>query len=243
MPHSELQQLQHPQDNMYRPAYIIFLLFAVCGAITIKSLETDHQLINVTELTVRDDLWGGFLDTCHDPRFLLSDEDMDRDNMPSLDPYLASPHLSARCRDLDGNEHCSLLDLGECMVNQGGTLYPGEGCVHGHTSSKKCMSNIQQGPFPRVVRRVPDERGDHPQLPMLQGHHKRGSRDEARPEQVPTPRFTDAFANYSQTTLSTISAASCGVLPRGLRSPSALGKRTTSPISQTRLGGDQTGAP
>ena len=111
-----------------------------------------HGLYNVTEIELVDSLteydkiplpdddddeaghletrgtWGGFMDTCHDIRFLLSDKDMKWLHKTSVKrPYLDSPILSARCRDLAGAEHCSQLELGGCMVNWNGFLNAAKG--------------------------------------------------------------------------------------------------------------------
>ncbi|KFH42160.1 hypothetical protein ACRE_070930 [Hapsidospora chrysogenum ATCC 11550] len=83
--------------------------------------------------------WNGFLDNnCWDVRFYLSDDDMARDDPAgTFEPYLGSPVLNARCLDLQGNEVCSTLQLGECFWNQDGHIKFGDG-GHFHESCTKC---------------------------------------------------------------------------------------------------------
>lgn len=80
-------------------------------------------------IDLRAETWGGFYDNnCFDITYLLSDTDMNKDDKKNtIEPYLESPVLMAKCWDLMGNEKCSRLELGDCLINQNGYLRAGEG--------------------------------------------------------------------------------------------------------------------
>lgn len=70
----------------------------------------------------------GFLGSCKDVRFYISEKDMNRANPSWIHPgYYESPRLVARCPDFTGEMRCTSLELGECMVNANGVLAPGPG--------------------------------------------------------------------------------------------------------------------
>ena len=82
--------------------------------------------------------WGGFLDSCYDIRFQLSDKDLKALYKKNVKlPYLDSPYLTARCIELSQKARCSWLKLGHCMQNRGGFLLPGKG-GHFHESCPFC---------------------------------------------------------------------------------------------------------
>ena len=90
-------------------------------------------------LDARADTWGGFFDNnCYDITYTLSEADNDKDEKKNtIEPYLESPLLTARCWDLVGNEKCSSLELGDCLMNRGGILKPAEGGAF-HRSCSYC---------------------------------------------------------------------------------------------------------
>mgnify|MGYP000866499548 CR=1 FL=1 len=95
--------------------------------ITNLDIETNLDLdpVNVTEPDIEARMWGGFLNGCRATTFYLSNEDMRRPEGPdAAKPYVKSPMIGARCRDLSGREGCSSISLSECVGNKGGILTP-----------------------------------------------------------------------------------------------------------------------
>ncbi|KAM0428543.1 hypothetical protein ACHAPT_006903 [Fusarium lateritium] len=82
---------------------------------------------------------GGYLGSCKDIRFYISDKDMKRPDPAYIHSgYFESPRLVARCPDMTGEMKCTSLELGECMVNVNGQLTPGPGGLW-HKSCTQCI--------------------------------------------------------------------------------------------------------
>ncbi|KAI9902227.1 hypothetical protein N3K66_004044 [Trichothecium roseum] len=99
----------------------------VPGTGTDIDINLDLDPANVTEAGTDTEarMWGGFLNGCRATTFYLSNEDMNRPEGPdTFKPYIKSPMIGARCRDLSGREGCSSISLGECVGNNGGILTP-----------------------------------------------------------------------------------------------------------------------
>ncbi|KAM6530585.1 hypothetical protein FSOLCH5_000079 [Fusarium solani] len=113
-----------------------------------NTLSPDFPVNETTKIEVRDATLthslrirgaGGYLGSCKDIRFYISDKDMNRVNPAYIHSgYYESPRLVARCPDLTGEMKCSSLELGECMVNVNGALAPGPGGLW-HETCTQCI--------------------------------------------------------------------------------------------------------
>ncbi|RSL64252.1 hypothetical protein CEP54_004807 [Fusarium duplospermum] len=113
-----------------------------------NTLSPDFPINETTKIEIRDETLthslhirgaGGFLGSCKDVRFYISDKDMNRVHPEWIHTgYLESPRLVARCPDLTGEMKCSSLELGECMVNVNGALAPGPGGLW-HKTCTQCI--------------------------------------------------------------------------------------------------------
>ncbi|RTE71036.1 hypothetical protein BHE90_014557 [Fusarium euwallaceae] len=102
-----------------------------------NTLSPDFPINATTNIQIRDETLthslrvrgaGGYLGSCKDIRFYISDKDMNRVHPNWIHTgYLESPRLVARCPDLTGEMKCTSLELGECMVNVNGALALGPG--------------------------------------------------------------------------------------------------------------------